>query len=106
MSGRGPDRRREYLKTKRKNQVLVRVISSNALIHALREHLRQVRTQGWAMDDKERQPGPICVGAPIYDDRDERITRRGQPRASGASAIPAFTGGAPAPVARALNAAV
>lgn len=34
---------------------------------ALKEHLRTVRNQGWAMDDEESEPGHICIGAPIYD---------------------------------------
>lgn len=42
-------------------------------IRALREHLRQVRAQGWAIDDEEWQPGHVCIGAPIYDYRGEII---------------------------------
>lgn len=42
-------------------------------IRALREHLRKVRTQGWAIDDEEWQPGHICIGAPVYDYRGEII---------------------------------
>lgn len=42
-------------------------------VRALREHLRKVRAQGWAIDDEEWQPGHICIGAPIYDYRGEII---------------------------------
>lgn len=33
------------------------------------EHLRQVRQQGWAMDDEEYEVGHRCVGATVYDYR-------------------------------------
>jgi DNA-binding IclR family transcriptional regulator len=36
-------------------------------------HLRQVRQQGWAMDNEEYIVGHRCVGAPIYDYRGEII---------------------------------
>ena len=42
-------------------------------IRALREHLRKVRAQGWAIDDEEWQPGHLCIGAPVYDYRGEII---------------------------------
>ncbi|MGE4277858.1 MAG: IclR family transcriptional regulator [Lawsonibacter sp.] len=42
-------------------------------VRALREHLRKVRIQGWAIDDEEWQPGHICIGAPVYDYRGEII---------------------------------
>ena len=32
-------------------------------------HLRQVRLQGWAMDDEEFEEGHRCIGATIYDYR-------------------------------------
>lgn len=32
-------------------------------------HLRQVRLQGWAMDDEEFEDGHRCIGAPVYDYR-------------------------------------
>ena len=32
-------------------------------------HLKEVRRQGWAMDDEEYEIGHRCVGAPIYDYR-------------------------------------
>ena len=38
-------------------------------LSALRQHLRQVRSQGWAMDDCEYQEEHRCVAAPIYDYR-------------------------------------
>lgn len=33
------------------------------------EHLRQVRQQGWAMDDEEYEVGHRCIGATVYDYR-------------------------------------
>jgi DNA-binding IclR family transcriptional regulator len=42
-------------------------------LEALREHLRQVRLQGWAMDNEEYIVGHRCIGAPIYDYRGETI---------------------------------
>ena len=39
----------------------------------LKEHLRQVRRQGWAMDDQEYIMGNRCIGAPIFDYRGEVI---------------------------------
>lgn len=50
----------------------------------LREHLRQVRRQGWAMDDGESEPDHVCIGAPIYDYRGDIIAAVS---ASGASAL-------------------
>lgn len=35
--------------------------------------LRQVRLQGWAMDDEEYQLGHRCVGAPVFDYRGDVI---------------------------------
>ncbi len=32
-------------------------------------HLREVRRQGWAVDDEEFEGGHRCVGAPVYDYR-------------------------------------
>lgn len=32
-----------------------------------RQLLRQVRQQGWAMDDEEYQLGHRCIGAPVFD---------------------------------------
>lgn len=34
-----------------------------------KKHLKQVRKQGWAMDDEEYQTGHRCVGAPVFDYR-------------------------------------
>lgn len=42
-------------------------------IESLKEHLRQVRQQGWAMDNEEYMDGHRCIGAPIYDYRGEII---------------------------------
>lgn len=38
-----------------------------------RKYLKQVRHQGWAIDDQEYLLGHRCVGAPIYDYRGEAI---------------------------------
>jgi len=40
---------------------------------ALKEQLRLIRDQGWAMDNQEHELGHMCVGAPIYDYRGEII---------------------------------
>ncbi len=37
-------------------------------IARLKEHLKMVRNQGYAMDDEENEKGVRCVGAPIYDE--------------------------------------
>lgn len=37
------------------------------------EHLRQVRAQGWAMDNEEYQLGHRCIGAPVFDYRGEAV---------------------------------
>lgn len=52
-----------------------RIYTQNTLpnIDALKEQLRQIRNQGWAMDNQEYETGHICVGAPIYDYRGEII---------------------------------
>jgi IclR family acetate operon transcriptional repressor len=34
---------------------------------AFRDHLKIVRSQGYAMDDEENEQGIRCVGAPIFD---------------------------------------
>ena len=39
----------------------------------LKKHLRQVREQGWAMDNEEYEIGHRCVGAPILDYRGDVI---------------------------------
>lgn len=39
----------------------------------LKKQLRQVRAQGWAMDDEEHDIGNRCVGAPIFDYRGDVI---------------------------------
>lgn len=50
----------------------------------LREHLRKVRVQGWAMDNEEYILGNRCVAAPVYDYRGELIAAVS---ASGSSSI-------------------
>ena len=42
-------------------------------IAALKAHLRDVRRQGWAIDNEEYMSGRRCIGAPIYDYRGETI---------------------------------
>jgi DNA-binding IclR family transcriptional regulator len=39
----------------------------------LKEHLREVRRQGWAMDSEEYIIGNRCIAAPIFDYRGEII---------------------------------
>jgi IclR family KDG regulon transcriptional repressor len=36
-------------------------------VGVLKEHLKQVRTQGYALDDEEYHPGIRCLGVPIFD---------------------------------------
>jgi DNA-binding IclR family transcriptional regulator len=50
----------------------------------LKEQLRKIREQGWAMDNQEYEKGHMCVGAPIYDYRGEIIAAVS---ASGTSAV-------------------
>lgn len=42
-------------------------------LEALKEQLRKIRDEGWAMDNEEYEVGHLCVGAPIYDYRGEII---------------------------------
>lgn len=42
-------------------------------VYGLRQHLKEVRSQGFAMDDEESALGHRCIGAPIYDYRGEII---------------------------------
>ncbi len=42
-------------------------------IAALKKHLKDVRAQGWAIDDEEHELGHRCIGAPIFDYRGEII---------------------------------
>ena len=42
-------------------------------LEALQKHLREVRQQGWAIDDEEYLVGHRCIGAPVYDYRGETI---------------------------------
>lgn len=42
-------------------------------MEALKKQLRQIRDQGWAMDNQEYEKDHMCVGAPIYDYRGEII---------------------------------
>lgn len=47
----------------------------NTIISAqeLKQHLKKVRTQGYAMDDQEYMAGHRCIGAPIFDYRGDAI---------------------------------
>jgi len=36
-------------------------------MYDFKKHLKEVRKQGWAMDNGEHMPGHRCVGAPIFD---------------------------------------
>ncbi len=42
-------------------------------LRELKKHLRQVRAQGWALDNEEHDVGYRCVGAPIFDYRGDVI---------------------------------
>lgn len=42
-------------------------------MYDLKQHLKKVRQQGWAMDDQEYMLGHRCVGAPIFDYRGDSI---------------------------------
>ncbi|MDR2655497.1 MAG: IclR family transcriptional regulator [Oscillospiraceae bacterium] len=42
-------------------------------VRELKAHLREVRYQGWAMDNEEYIIGNRCIGAPVYDYRGEII---------------------------------
>ncbi len=42
-------------------------------VKQLREHLREVRRQGWAMDREEYIIGNRCIAAPVFDYRGEMI---------------------------------
>ena len=42
-------------------------------IERLKEHLKQVRKAGYALDNEENEIGIRCVGAPIYNQRSEVI---------------------------------
>jgi DNA-binding IclR family transcriptional regulator len=39
----------------------------------LKKELRQVRAQGWALDDEEHDVGHRCIGAPIFDYRGDVV---------------------------------
>lgn len=39
----------------------------------LKEHLRAVRNQGYAVDDEENEKGVRCIGAPIYNEAGEAV---------------------------------
>jgi len=47
----------------------------NTIISAreLKQHLKKVRTQGYAVDDQEYMTGHRCVGAPVFDYRGDAI---------------------------------
>jgi len=48
-------------------------INTITTIPELKEHLREVRRQGWALDNEEYIAGNRCVAAPIFDYRGEII---------------------------------
>jgi DNA-binding IclR family transcriptional regulator len=52
-----------------------RIYTRNTIpnIEALKEQLRRIRDEGWAMDNEEYEVGHMCVGAPVYDYRGEII---------------------------------
>jgi len=61
----------------------------------LRRQLRQVRSQGWAIDDEEHDVGHRCVGAPIFDYRGEviaAISASGPVASLSAERIPSVVG--------------
>ncbi len=39
----------------------------------LKQHLKKVRSQGYAMDDQEYMSGHRCIGAPVFDYRGDAI---------------------------------
>ena len=43
-------------------------------VSALKQHLQQVREQGWAIDDQEYILGNRCIASPIYDYRGDIIS--------------------------------
>jgi IclR family KDG regulon transcriptional repressor len=49
----------------------LRKLTENTITDAdvLREHLREVRARGYAVDDEEYHPGIRCIAVPIYDYR-------------------------------------
>lgn len=63
-----------------------KVYTPNTILsmETLKEQLRRIRDQGWAMDNQEYEIGHMCVGAPIYDYRGEIIAAVS---ASGTSAV-------------------
>ncbi len=63
----GPDEAAEsFLREKGLPQRTVNTITDPALF---REHMRIVRSQGYAVDDEENELGIRCLGAPIFDGR-------------------------------------
>lgn len=54
----------QFLKTK---GLLKRTENTITDAAQLKEHLKIVRNQGYAVDDEENEKGVRCVGAPIYD---------------------------------------
>jgi IclR family acetate operon transcriptional repressor len=39
----------------------------------LKEHLKTVRTQGYAIDDEEKERGIRCVAAPIFNETGKAV---------------------------------
>ncbi|MEG1662005.1 MAG: IclR family transcriptional regulator C-terminal domain-containing protein, partial [Clostridiales bacterium] len=48
-------------------------VNTISTLAELKQHLRLVRSQGWAMDDQEFELGHRCIAAPVYDYRGEVI---------------------------------
>jgi IclR family KDG regulon transcriptional repressor len=46
-------------------------------LSALRHHIEQVSSQGYAMDDEEYNPGVRCIAVPVFDYRDRCLAAIG-----------------------------
>jgi len=42
--------------------------------HQLRDHLKNVRYQGYAIDDEENEMGIRCIAAPVFSDKGKPVT--------------------------------
>ena len=52
----------------KKRKLVPRTENTIITLPQLKEHLKTVRMQGYAMDDEENEKGIRCVAAPIYDE--------------------------------------